>query len=88
MTDEADKASDRAKVIANERAKLTANALDRASTACLTVGVFGPIVASLYGVGATASGAHGILLAIGSVLWLGAAGTLHAMARLALGRLR
>jgi hypothetical protein len=75
-------------LIANERAKLTANALDRASTACVTVGVLGPIVATLYGVGTTAAGAHGILLAVGSVVWLSAAGALHWMARRALGRLR
>lgn len=74
-------------IVHNERTKLTANALDRASTACLTVGVFGPIVASLYGVGATATGAHGITLAVGSVFWLAAAGALHWMARRTLGRL-
>jgi hypothetical protein len=34
-------------VIANERAKLLANALDRASTACVTVGVLGPTAAAL-----------------------------------------
>jgi hypothetical protein len=36
-------------VIHNERSKLLANALDRASTACLAVGVFGPIAAAYYG---------------------------------------
>lgn len=38
-------------LVHNERIKLTANALDRASTACFTVGVLGPTVASLYGIG-------------------------------------
>ncbi|MCF4125318.1 hypothetical protein [Methylobacterium sp. SyP6R] len=75
-------------LIDNERTNLTANALDRASTACVTVGVVGPIVASLYGVGATAAGAHGIILAIGSLFWLVVAGGLHAMARRTLGRLK
>lgn len=78
----------RTKLIANERTKLTANALDRASTACLTVGVFGPIVATLYGVGAATSGAHGVTLAFGSVLWLAASGSLHWMARRTLRRLK
>lgn len=31
-----------------ERCKLRANALDRASTACLTIGVFAPIAAAVY----------------------------------------
>lgn len=30
-------------LIDNERTKLTANALDRASTACLAVGIFAPL---------------------------------------------
>jgi hypothetical protein len=38
-------------LVHNERTKLFANALDRASTACFTVGVLSPIVAALYGVG-------------------------------------
>lgn len=36
------------KAARNERVKLLANALDRASTACVTVGVLGPIAAVLY----------------------------------------
>lgn len=31
-----------------ERCKLRAGALDRASTACLTIGVFAPIAAAVY----------------------------------------
>ena len=68
-------------LIHNERIKLTANALDRASTACLTVGVLGPLVAALYGVGGTGLADRGILLAVGSLFWMLAAGTLHLMAR-------
>ena len=78
----------RRELVANERIKLVANALDRASNACLTVGVFGPIDASLYGIGATASGAHGILLILGSVRWLAAAVALHVLARRKLGELQ
>jgi hypothetical protein len=36
-------------VVHNEQTKLLANALDRASTACLTVGVFGPIAVATFG---------------------------------------
>ena len=76
-------------LIQNERTKLTANALDRASTACLTVGALGPAVASLYGLGGMGATApsHGVLIALGSVFWLAAAGVLHFMARSVLGRL-
>ncbi|WP_024279680.1 hypothetical protein [Xanthobacter sp. 126] len=76
-------------LIQNERTKLTANALDRASTACLTVGALGPAVASLYGLGGMGSAApsHGALIALGSVFWLVAAAVLHFMARSVLGRL-
>lgn len=72
-------------LIHNERTKLAANALDRASTACLTVGVFGPGAAALYGVGGPA--ARGWVV-VGAVLWLAAAAMLHFMARLTLGRLK
>lgn len=74
-------------LIHNERTKLTANALDRASTACLTVGALGPAVASLYGLGGGGAPSHGVLIAIGSIFWLTAAAVLHFMARSVLGRL-
>lgn len=73
--------------IENERTKLLANALDRASTACLAVGVFGPAAAILYDVGAAAH-AHGIFLAVGGFVWLLAAVTLHLLARRVLGGLQ
>lgn len=72
-------------LIHNERTKLTANALDRASTACLTVGVLGPAAAALYGMGGSAL--HGWII-IGAVLWLSAAAVLHFMARRTLGSLK
>lgn len=75
-------------LIENERTKLLANALDRASTACLTVGVLGPSVAVLYRLGGTTGENHGILVAVGSVLWIVAAGFLHRMAYRVLGRLK
>ncbi|OYZ91831.1 MAG: hypothetical protein B7Y01_01975 [Xanthobacter sp. 17-67-6] len=74
-------------LIHNERTKLTANALDRASTACLTVGALGPAVASLYGLGNAGAASHGVLIAVGSIFWLMAAAVLHFMARSVLGRL-
>ena len=37
-----------AKLVANERVKLLANNLDRASTACFTVGVATPLAGALY----------------------------------------
>ncbi|MDR6954139.1 hypothetical protein J2X65_003507 [Ancylobacter sp. 3268] len=69
----------------NERTKLTANALDRASTACLTVGVLGPGAAALYGVGGASAGGW---IVAGALLWLSAAAVLHSMARRTLGSLR
>ena len=74
-------------LIHNERTKLLANALDRASTACVTVGVFGPAVAVLYDLGG-ASGTAGPFLAIGTLLWLIAASVLHFLAWLTLGSLK
>ncbi len=74
-------------LIHNERTKLLANGLDRASTACIAVGVFGPAVAVLYDVGG-ASASAGSLFAVASVFWLGAAVLLHFLARYVLGRLK
>ena len=72
-------------VVHNEQTKLTANALDRASTACLTVGVLGPSAAALYGLGGNAAAGHWIVF--GALLWLAAASLLHYMARRTLRRL-
>jgi hypothetical protein len=74
-------------LIHNELTKLTANALDRASTACLAVGVFGPAVAVLYGVGGAAT-VGTWLIALGSLFWLVAAAMLHLAARRVLGSLQ
>lgn len=68
----------------NERTKLAANALDRASTACLAVGIFAPLAALAQG------NAHvpwlGALLSFGG--WLAAAIVLHMAARRVLGGLQ
>lgn len=73
-------------LIHNERVKLLANALDRASTACVAVGVIGPAAAFLYGMGAVP--VSPLALGIGSTVWLGAAAFLHYFARRALGGLK
>ena len=74
-------------LIRNERLKLFASALDRASTAFIAVGVFGPAVAVLYDVGG-ASVTAGSMFAVASGLWLVAAVLLHLVAQFALGRLK
>ena len=70
----------------NERAKLLANALDRASTAAVTIGVLAPIAASLYSVAGPGPGMW--TLVVGAVIWFFAAVALHLGARIVLGRLR
>ncbi|MBA3519857.1 MAG: hypothetical protein H0T75_19965 [Rhizobiales bacterium] len=64
-----------------------ANALDRASTASLVLGVFAPVAASFYG---SQPGSEIDLetLAIGAAIWLGASIALHMAARRILGKLR
>lgn len=69
-----------AKLVANERVKLLANNLDRASTACFTVGVATPLAGALYRV----SGINALpwwWLAAGFAGWLSAATILHFLAR-------
>jgi len=43
--------------VQNERTKLFANALDRASTACVAVGILAPVATLLAGGGSSASAA-------------------------------
>ena len=66
-------------VIHNEQTKLLANALDRASTACLTVGVLAPIAAALY----AASGVFTMsaIVIASPLVWIFAAVVLHMSAR-------
>ena len=66
--------ADRAKLIRNERAKLQANALDRASTACLAVGVLGQFV--------TGQPSYGLWY------WLGAFAIFHGLANVVLLQLQ
>jgi hypothetical protein len=66
-------------IIHNERVKLTANWLDRAGTAVLTLGVIAPLAAALYGY-PNPPVSFGILLAGVAVCLLISAG-LHFLAR-------
>jgi hypothetical protein len=62
-------------VVLNEQTKLLANALDRASTMCLTVGVFGPLAAAYYS--AYGLSAEVWIYVIGAASWGLAALFLH-----------
>ncbi|WEJ57588.1 hypothetical protein [Devosia sp. FJ2-5-3] len=73
-------------LIENERTKLLANALDRTSTACLTVGVLAPLAAVIYGASGTALATWAFVL--GGVIWLLVAIALHMIARWVLGGLK
>jgi len=72
-------------LIHNERTKLLANAIDRASTASFTVGVLIPVVATLVGLPGYTLGWG---LAALSLSWLLTTLVLHWIARAVLGRLR
>lgn len=61
--------------------KLLANALDRASTACFTVGIATPVAGYLYNVGNLRAAVDPWGLAAGIVLWLFGAGVLRLAAR-------
>lgn len=75
-------------LIHNERTKLLANALDRASTACFTVGIATPVAGFLYNIGNFRSSVPVAALAVGVVGWILAAVGLHYLARRALKGLR
>ena len=74
-------------LVNNERTKLLVNALDRASTACFTVGVATPLAAILYNLGGfrTAFDPRTLAFCLGG--WLLASVALHYIARTMLGRL-
>lgn len=64
-----------------EQTKLLANALDRASTACFTVGIATPLAGFLYNVAGFRGGIDPLELALGLAGWLIGAIVLHLMAR-------
>ena len=65
-------------LIHNERTKLLANALDRASTGCVIAGLVAP----------TAVVGFGPLASVSTLVWLFSAFVLHLSARFVLGGLR
>lgn len=67
-----------AKTVSNERIKLTANTVDRASTACIAAAFITP--------GATLGFTP--IASLSTLVWLFAAFALHFTARWSLGRLR
>ena len=62
-------------IIHNERTKYVANSFDRASTSCLTVGVFAPIAAAIYA--PSVSTGNAFILSVVGPGWLFAAAILH-----------
>jgi hypothetical protein len=70
-----------------EQTKLFANSLDRAGTSCLTVGVFAPIAAALYGNGTFFTSGPWVIV-ICAVCWLLAAFVLDIEAQRVIGRLK
>jgi len=73
-------------LIHNERTKLTANWLDRASTASITLGVVAPLAAAVFGYPNLPVSARNLL--IGVVFWFLTGLGLHFLGRHILGRLR
>jgi hypothetical protein len=72
-------------IIHNEETKLLAGQLDRLATTCVTVGIAGPVAASLYGIPTAVSVELFVLYA---VVWLVTAVFLHHLARRVLKGLR
>ena len=68
-------------LIDNERTKLLANAFDRASTACFTVGIATPLAGYLYGVMNFTQTVDRVWLAFTVFAWLSGTVALHLIAR-------
>jgi hypothetical protein len=64
-------------LVENERIKLLANALDRASTSCFTVGIATPLAGYLYNVAGFRASVSALELSLGLVAWIGASTALH-----------
>ncbi|NUB43393.1 hypothetical protein GEU84_003265 [Fertoebacter nigrum] len=74
-------------MVRNEQTKLLANALDRASTACFTVGIATPLAAWLYNIGNFRSVVPSLVVGFGIGGWFLVAVALHLLARRILRRL-
>jgi hypothetical protein len=75
-------------LVANERTKLLANALDRASTSCFTVGIATPLAGWLYNVGGFRGNVGSVDIIVAFLGWSVAAAVLHLIARRVLGGLK
>ena len=75
-------------LIHNEQTKLLANALDRAATACFTVGIVTPLAGYIYNVSGFRLAVSSSVLMLGFWGWLLAALLLRLAGRLVLTRLR
>jgi hypothetical protein len=75
-------------LIANEQTKLLANALDRASTVCFTVGIATPAAGFRYNIGSFRAAVPVVVLGLGMLGWLLPAIALHLLARRILRGLR
>jgi hypothetical protein len=75
-------------LIHNERTKLYANALDRASTALLTVGIITPVAGYLYNIAGFGASIGVWRLAASVAGWILASVALHYLARPVLRGLR
>jgi hypothetical protein len=73
-------------LIHNARTTLTANWLDRAGTAAITIGVVAPLAAAVFGYGSPPLSTA--QLALGVIFWFLTGVALHLVARLLLRRLR
>jgi Na+/melibiose symporter-like transporter len=71
-----------------ERTKLLANALDRASTASLAIGVFTPIASTMYGTSTNPYRTSSLDVYAAALSWLLLAVILHLFAHAVLRRLR
>ncbi len=72
-------------LIHNERVRLLANLLNAMAGSSFAVGVAAPLAAAFF-YGAASIPVHSV--SIGTIVWLGAAGVLHAAAQMTLGGLR
>ncbi len=75
-------------MIHNERTKLLANALNRASVVCFVAGVAPPAASAFNMLGDLPETLPAAILALGSATWLSAAVALHLFAQRVLGRLQ
>jgi hypothetical protein len=74
-------------LVRNEQRKLLANALDRASTSCITVGVLAPVAALFYNISLPGVRISNGTILVGLGSRLGAAVILRLLARRTLGSL-